>query len=98
MIEFIDQAKTVNSRLKLGAAILTKHDGRRKLCKITSNVISDYFHVVLAHTLPASVDVSKSQAEGKTVLQLDRESNCARELVEIAREIVEIAQLTHSAE
>jgi len=93
MLEFISQAKSVNTRLRLGGAILTKHDGRKKLCKITQHVINDYFDSVLGHVLPNSVDIGKSQAEGKTVLQYDRESNCAREIVEIAREIATIAGL-----
>lgn len=93
MLEFVGQAQTVNTKLKLGGAILTKHDGRKKLCKITQHVIHDYFDSVLEHVLPNSADIGKSQAEGKTVLQYDRECNCAREIVEIAREVVTIAQL-----
>lgn len=96
MIEFVNQAKSVNTRLKLGGAILTKHDGRKKLCKITRAVIGEYFDVVFEHVLPQSVDVSKSQAAGQTVLQFDRESNCARELVEIARQIIAMADLQKS--
>lgn len=94
MLEFVSQAKTANPRLKLGGAILTKHDGRRKLCKITQAVISDYFETVLSSVLPASADVGKSQAANQTVLQFDRESNCAREIVEISRQIMLIAELT----
>lgn len=93
MIEFVNQAKTVNARLQLGGAILTKHDGRKKLCKITHAVIGDYFDTVLAHVLPQSADIGKSQAAGQTVLQYDRECNCSREIVEIARQIAVIADL-----
>ncbi len=97
MIEFVNQAKTVNTRLLLGGAILTKHDGRKKLCKITKAVIGDFFDTVLTHELPQSVDIGKSQAAGKTVLQLDRECNCAREIVDIAREIASISKLEKTA-
>lgn len=93
MIEFVEQAKEVNSKLNLGGAILTKHDGRKKLCKITQAVIGDYFDIVLNHCLPQSADVGKSQLAGQTVLQYDRECTCARELAEIARQIIEIAGL-----
>ncbi len=93
MIEFVNQAKTVNTRLKLGGAILTKHDGRKKLCKITQAVIGDYFETVLAHVVPQSADIGKSQAAGQTVLQYDRECTCSREIVEIARQIATIAAL-----
>lgn len=98
MIEFVAQAKTVNVRLQLGGAILTKHDGRKKLCKITQAVIGDFFERVLGHVLPQSADIGKSQAVGQTVLQYDRECTSSREIVEIAREIVEIAQLTKESE
>lgn len=93
MLEFVSQAKTVNTKLVLGGAILTKHDGRKKLCKITQAVIGDYFDTVLTNVLPSSADIGKSQAAGQTVLQYDRECNCARELVEIARQIAGIAGL-----
>lgn len=93
MLEFVGQAKAVNSKLLLGGAILTKHDGRKKLCKITQAVIGDYFDTVLSSVLPASADIGKSQAAGQTVLQYDRECNCAREIVQIARQIAEIAAL-----
>jgi len=93
MIEFVNQARTVNSRLQLGGAILTKHDGRKKLCKITQAVIGDYFETVLSNVLPQSADIGKSQAAGQTVLQYDRECNCSREIVEIARQIATIANL-----
>lgn len=96
MIEFVTQAKSVNSKLTLGGAILTKHDGRKKLCKITQAVIGDYFDTVLEHVVPQSADIGKSQAAGQTVLQYDRECTCARELVEIARSIATIAGLEKS--
>lgn len=97
MLEFVSQAKTVNPRLKLGGAVLTKHDGRKKLCKITQAVIGDYFDTVLGHVLPQSADIGKSQAVGQTVLQYDRECTASREVVEIAREIATIAGLTKEA-
>lgn len=96
MLEFVAQAKTVNQRLMLGGAILTKHDGRKKLCKITQAVIGDYFDTVFKNVLPSSADIGKSQAANQTVLQYDRESNCAREIVEIARQIAQVAELTKS--
>ena len=96
MLEFVEQAKTVNSKLVLGGAILTKHDGRKKLCKITQAVIGDYFSTVLDHFLPSSADIGKSQAASQTVLQYDRECNTSRELVEIARQIATIAGLNRA--
>lgn len=96
MLEFVSQAKSVNSKLLLGGAILTKHDGRKKLCKITQAVIGDYFDTVFTNVLPSSADVGKSQAAGQTVLQYDRESYCSREIVEIARQIIVVAGLQKS--
>ena len=90
MIEFIRQARTANPKLKFGGAVLTRHDARKKMCKITAGAVKDYYASVLTATLPTTTDIQKAQALGQTILQYDREHNASREIVNMAREIIEI--------
>ncbi|MEF8701406.1 MAG: ParA family protein [Candidatus Accumulibacter sp. UW20] len=98
MLDFIHSAKAVNPKLQFGSAILTRHDARKKMCKITSQAILDFYERVLEHTLPTSTDVQKAQAEGKTILQYDRDHTASKEIVGMAREIVQIAGLRKAGE
>lgn len=97
MLEFIRQARGANPRLKFGGAILTRHDARKKMCKITAGAVRDYYESVLSATLPTTTDIQKAQALGQTLLQYDREHNAVRELMEMAREISLIVGLTKEA-
>lgn len=87
MLEFIRQARTANPRLMFGGAILTKHDARKKMCKITAGAVRDYYESVLQASLPTSTDIHKAQAQGQTILQYDRDHTATREIVAMAREI-----------
>ena len=93
MLDFIRSANSVNPNLKFGSAILTRHDARKKMCKITSQAILDFYERVLQHSLPTSTDIQKAQAEGKTILQFDRDHTASKEIVGMAREIMKIAGL-----
>ena len=88
MIEFIRQARTVNPKLVFGGAILTKHDARKKMCKITAGAVRDYYEAVLDSTFPTSTDIHKAQAQGLTILQYDRDHTASKEVVGMAREIM----------
>ncbi len=93
LVAFIQQAKTANPRLTFGGAILTKHDARKKVCKLVQGAAGEYYDRVLKATMPATTDVDKGQIVNRTVLQLERDSNVSRAVVEIAREIMEITGL-----
>jgi chromosome partitioning protein len=93
MLEFIKQGRMANPQLRFGGAILTKHDARKKMCKITAGAVRDYYDHVLTASLPTTTDIHKSQAGGQTILQYDRDHNASREIVAIAREIAAIAEL-----
>ncbi|SAL06678.1 cobyrinic acid ac-diamide synthase [Caballeronia calidae] len=47
MLQFIRDAQGVNPRLQFGAAILTRHDARKKMCKITASAVKDFYGRVL---------------------------------------------------
>lgn len=93
LVAFIHQAANANPRLKFGGAILTKHDARKKVCKLVQGAAAEYYDRVLQATMPATTDVDKSQMLSKTVLQLERDSAVSRAVVEIAREIMQITGL-----
>jgi chromosome partitioning protein len=93
MLQFIRDAQDVNPRLQFGAAILTKHDNRKKLCKMTGEAVKGYYGRVLAATLPVAEDIRKAQTLGQTVIQYDRQLNASNQVVAMAREIAELAGL-----
>lgn len=93
LVAFIHQAKSANVRLKFGGAILARHDARKKVCQLVQKAASEYYDKVLVNTMPATTDVDKGQIVNKTVLQLERDSNVSRAVVQIAREIMEITGL-----
>jgi chromosome partitioning protein len=93
MLQFIRDAQEVNPRLQFGAAILTKHDARKKLCKMTGEAVKGYYGRVLDASLPVSEDIRKAQALGQTVIQYDRQLNASNQIVAMAREIAELAGL-----
>ena len=87
MLDFIRQARSANPRLVFGGAILTKHDARKKMCKIAAGAVREYYDHVLTATLPPTTDVHKAQAQGQTILQHDRDHTASKEVVRMAREI-----------
>jgi chromosome partitioning protein len=93
LVAFIEQAKTANPRLKFGGAILARHDARKKVCKLVQEAASEYYEHVLTSTMPATTDVDKGQIVNKSVLQLERDSNVSRAVVQIAREMMQITGL-----
>jgi chromosome partitioning protein len=93
LVAFIHQAKVANPKLNFGGAILTKHDNRKKVCRLVQGAASEYYDRVLESTMPATTDVDKGQIVNRTVLQLERDSNVSRAVVAIAREIMEITGL-----
>lgn len=93
LVAFIAQAKAANPRLQFGGAILARHDARKKVCRLVQQAASEYYARVLENTMPAATDVDKGQIVNKTVLQLERESNVSRAVVQIAREIMSITGL-----
>lgn len=93
MLEFIRQARSANPRLQYGGAILTKHDNRKKMCKIMSAAVRDYYDNVLEATMPPTTDIHKAQAGGQTILQYDRDHTASKEIVKMARELMRILDL-----
>lgn len=90
LVTFVNQARVANPKLKFGGAILTRHDARKKVCRLVQGAATEYYDRVLEGTMPATTIVDKGQIINRTVLQLGRDSNVSRSVVDIAREILNI--------
>jgi chromosome partitioning protein len=98
MLQFIKDAQEVNPRLLFGAAILTRHDSRKKMCKITAGAVQGFYGRVLSASLPSTTDIQKAQALGQTIIQYDRNLNASSQVVLMARELAEICGLEKRVE
>jgi chromosome partitioning protein len=88
IIAFIAKARAANPKLAFGGAILTKHDGRKQVCKIVANQVRASFDSVFETALPESTDVKKGQLVGKTILQVDHDHTVSRVTVRLMRELM----------
>jgi len=88
ILAFIRQAKSINPKLQFGGAVLTKHDGRKQVCRIVANEVKACFGKVFETALPESTDVRKAQLVGKTILQLDKDHTVSRVTVRLMRELM----------
>jgi chromosome partitioning protein len=86
-LNFINEARIVNPRLQLGGAVLTRHDGRKTVCRIIANSVREYYDVFAA-TIPASTDVQKGQILGQTILQFDKDHTVTRAVFDLSREVM----------
>jgi chromosome partitioning protein len=89
VLDFIHQAKTANPKLTFGGAVLTKHDGRKQVCRIVANEVKASFESVFETALPESTDVKKAQLVGKTIMQYDKDHTVSRVTVRLMRELMD---------
>lgn len=89
ILSFIRKARKANPSLKFGGAILTKHDGRKQVCRIIANEVKATFEAVFEATLPESTDVQKAILLNKTILQLDCDHTVSRATVKLMRELMD---------
>lgn len=88
MYSFIRQAREVNPKLEFGGAVLTKHDGRKKVCQIVGGAVMERYGKVYESKIPGSTDVQKAELLCKTILQYDRDHTVSQKVVELTREIM----------
>ena len=85
-----DVSEDVNPRLSCLGVLITKHDGRKNVCKGMKSAIEKRFGELVFRTAIASA-VRIQDAEGfkKTIFQLDRQSTAARDFMALGREVLE---------
>lgn len=89
LIRYVNRILKIQPELKRLGILLTKHDGRKKVCRIVSQAVSEEYPDVFRTQISNNTLIAKSELVCKTVLQIDRRANVSREYVDLAREILE---------
>lgn len=89
----IAKAKRANPNLKTVAAILTKHDARKKVCKLTANELPSRFPHVLSSYWPDTTNVEQALVMGQTILQFKNDDIASKQARLMAREIMGLTGL-----
>jgi len=85
--------KDVNPDLDILGVLITKHDGRKNVCKAMKAAIERRFQKkVFSTTIVSAAKIQEAETTKKTVFQLDRQSTGARDFMELGREV--LARLT----
>jgi chromosome partitioning protein len=87
--ELIRDVKDVNPDLDILGVLITKHDGRKNVCKAMKSAIERRFRDrVFATTVVSAAKIQEAETMKKTVFQLDRQSTGARDFMELGREVL----------
>lgn len=88
--DLIKDVKDVNADLQLLGVLVTKHDGRRNVCKAMRAAIGRRFgEAVFEATIVHSTRIQEAEAKKKTIFQHDRQSTGARDFMELGREVLD---------
>jgi len=87
--ELIRDARDVNPSLDVLGVLITKHDGRKNVCKAMKAAIEKRFREkVFATTIVSAAKIQEAETLKKTVFQVDRQSTGARDFMELGREVL----------
>jgi len=93
--ELIRDARDVNPNLDILGVLITKHDGRKNVCKAMKLAIEKRFRDrVFATTIVSAAKIQEAETLKKTVFQVDRQSTGARDFMELGREVLSRLKLT----
>ena len=80
----------VNPHLSCLGVLITKHDGRKNVCKAMRNAIEKRFGALVFHTaIASSARIQDAEVMKKTIFQSDRQSTGARDYMQFGREVLE---------
>lgn len=89
-----DVSEDVNPRLSCLGVLITKHDGRKNVCKGMKSAIEKRFgDLVFKTAIASAVRIQDAEGFKKTIFQLDRQSTAARDFMALGREVLERLQL-----
>jgi chromosome partitioning protein len=92
--ELIRDVRDVNPNLDILGVLITKHDGRKNVCKAMKMAIERRFQdKVFQVTIASAVKIQEAETTKKSVFQLDRQSTGSRDFMELGREILTRLQL-----
>lgn len=87
--ELIRDVKDVNPNLDILGVLITKHDGRKNVCKAMRAAIERRFRDKVFETAVASAaKIQEAETMKKSVFQQDRQSTGARDFMELGREVL----------
>src|SRR5499426_248761 len=87
--ELIRDVKDVNPNLDILGVLITKHDGRKNVCKAMKAAIERRFQKkVFSTTIVSAAKIQEAETTKKTVFQLDRQSTGARDFMDLGREVL----------
>ena len=87
--ELIRDVRDVNPSLDILGVLITKHDGRKNVCKAMKSAIERRFRDrVFTTAIVSAAKIQEAETTKKTVFQLDRQSTGARDFMELGREIL----------
>ena len=79
----------VNPSLDILGVLITKHDGRKNVCKAMKSAIERRFRDrVFTTAIVSAAKIQEAETTKKTVFQLDRQSTGARDFMELGREVL----------
>jgi chromosome partitioning protein len=87
--ELIRDARDVNPSLDILGVLITKHDGRKNVCKAMKLAIEKRFRDrVFSTTIVSAAKIQEAETLKKTVFQVDRQSTGSRDFMELGREVL----------
>ena len=87
--ELIRDVRDVNPSLDILGVLITKHDGRKNVCKAMKSAIERRFRDrVFTTAIVSAAKIQEAETTKKTVFQLDRQSTGARDFMELGREVL----------
>lgn len=80
----------VNPNLSCLGVLITKHDGRKNVCKAMRSAIEKRFGpLVFPTAIASSARIQEAEISKKTIFQSDRQSTGARDFMQFGREVLE---------
>jgi chromosome partitioning protein len=87
--ELIRDVRDVNPKLDILGVLITRHDGRKNVCRAMKAAIERRFEAkVFQTTITSSAKIQEAEANKRTIFQHDRQSNGARDFMELGREVL----------
>jgi chromosome partitioning protein len=87
--ELIRDVRDVNRTLDILGVLITRHDGRRNVCKAMKAAIERRFgEKVFPNTIASATKIQEAETTKKTIFQFDRQSTGARDFMDLAREVL----------
>src|SRR3989442_4976468 len=92
--ELIRDVRDVNPSLDILGVLITRHDGRKNVCKAMKVAIERRFGAQVFQTaITSSAKIQEAEASKRSIFQHDRQSNGARDFMALGREVLARLQL-----